>query len=86
MTDAEEPSEYIAERVQAALVTDGRVTELGIDVRVSGMKVFLSGDVATDARRDAVAEVAADVLPDYEVHNHVNVVDRQGSGGREVVT
>ena len=86
MTSDEEPPEYLAERVQAALVSDSRVTELGIEVRVTGTKVFLSGDVATDARRDAAGDVAADVLPDHEVHNHINVVDRHASGGREVVT
>ena len=86
MTVEDEPPEYVSERVQAALVSDGRVTELGIEVRVAGAKVFLTGDVATHARRAAVGEVAAAAAPDFEVHNHVNVVDRQSSGGREVVT
>jgi len=81
-----EPPEYVAEHVQAALSADPRINELGIEVTVSGVKVFLTGDVATDARRDAIGEVAAELLPDHEVHNHVTVVDRTHSGGREVVS
>jgi osmotically-inducible protein OsmY len=81
-----EPVEYLAEHVHAAFASDPRVSELGIQVTISGDKVFLSGDVATEERRDAVADVAAELLPDHEVHNHVAVVDRSGAGGREVVT
>jgi osmotically-inducible protein OsmY len=84
-TQNDEPAEYLSEHVHAALAADPRVSELGIQVTISGNKVFLSGDVATDARRDAVAAVAAEVLPDHEVHNHVAVVERRAGGGREDV-
>jgi hypothetical protein len=79
-----EPSEYTAEHVHVALAE--RLSELGVQVTISGDKVFLSGDVATGDRRDAVGEVASQMLPDHEVHNHVSVVDRSAFGGEEVVT
>jgi osmotically-inducible protein OsmY len=36
-------------------------------------KVFLTGQVPTEERREAVGAVAADVLSDYEVHNETLV-------------
>jgi osmotically-inducible protein OsmY len=82
----DEPPEYLAEHVQDALARDPRLNELGITVTISGDKAFLSGDVATDARREAAATVAADLLPDHQIHNHVTVVDRSHGGGEEVLT
>ena len=78
-----EPPEYATEHVQDALAE--RLSELGIEVTIRGDKVFIAGDVATDARRDDVGRLAAELLPDYEVHNDVNVVDRNGFGGEEVI-
>ncbi len=85
MRDTDEPAEYRSEHVQDALASDPRLNELGIRVRISGTKVFLDGDVTTDARRDAAGDIAREVLPGHEVHNHVVVVDRHAGGGREVV-
>ena len=78
-----EPPEYLAEHVSDALAE--RLSELGIQVTISGDKAFLAGDVATADRRDAVGEIAAELLPDHDVHNHVTVVDHAGFGGTEVV-
>ena len=78
-----EPPEYLAEHVQDALAD--RLSELGIQVTISGDNAFVAGDVATDARREAVGQLAAELLPDHEVHNHVKVVEHTGFGGEEVV-
>ena len=64
-----EPEDYAAQRLRDALATDERVAEMGVQVRLVAGKVFLTGQVATEERRQAVGEVAAEVLPDYEVHN-----------------
>ncbi len=69
----EEPQDYAVQRLRDALATDERVAEMGIDVHVTGDKVFLTGQVATEARQQAVGAVAAEVLPDYEVHNQTSV-------------
>ena len=78
-----EPPEYLAEHVHDALA---RENELGIRVTVTGDKAFLTGDVATDERREVAGRVASEVLPDHDVHNHISVVDRSHGGGEEVVT
>lgn len=67
--------EYVAEHVHHAITTDGRSTEQGIDVRVVGGEVFLSGTVTSTARRHAVAEVAAEAADGYRIHNQVEVAE-----------
>ena len=64
-----EPEDYAVQRLREALATDARVAEMGVQVRTVAGKVFLTGQVPTEERRHAVGEVAAEVLPDYEVHN-----------------
>jgi osmotically-inducible protein OsmY len=69
-----EPEDYAVQRLRDALATDERVAEMGLDVQVSAGKVFLTGQVATAERQQAVGTVAAEVLPDYEVHNQTSVI------------
>ena len=69
-----EPEDYAIQRLRDALATDERVGEMGVQVRVAAGKVFLTGQVATAERHDAVGVVAAEVLPDYEIHNETDVI------------
>jgi osmotically-inducible protein OsmY len=66
--------EYLAERVRQAVATDLRSTEQGVQVRVTDDELFLYGEVGSAERRDAVAEVAAEVVPGRRIHNDVTVV------------
>ena len=68
-----EPEDYAVQRLRDALATDERVAEMGVQVHVVAGKVFLTGQVATPERQAAVGAVAAEVLPDYEVHNQTAV-------------
>ena len=68
-----EPEDYAVQRLREALATDERVAEMGVQVHVVAGKVFLTGLVATAERQAAVGTVAAEVLPDYEVHNQTAV-------------
>jgi osmotically-inducible protein OsmY len=71
MTD--EPDAYTVEHIRDALARDDRVNELGVQVTMTSAGVFLSGDVATAERRDAITEVVRELLPDVEVHNQTSV-------------
>ena len=68
-----EPDAYAIQRLRDALATDERVAEMGVQVRTAGSKVFLTGQVATPERQQAVGEIATEVLPEYEVHNETVV-------------
>ncbi|HSH60518.1 MAG TPA: BON domain-containing protein [Acidimicrobiales bacterium] len=66
--------EYLAQHVRQALANDPRVADLGISVRVEPGAVRLSGQVATEERREAVAVVAREALDTgRQVHNDVTV-------------
>ena len=64
-----EPEDYTVQRLRDALAADARVGEIGVQVRLTAGKVFLTGQVTTEERRQAVSAVAGEVLPDYEIHN-----------------
>lgn len=66
--------QYLVGRLQEALAADERVSSLDIKVRVTGGTVHLMGEVPTEERRLALAEVAAAVLPGTTVRNDVTVM------------
>lgn len=68
-----EPDDYLMQRLRDALAADERVAEMGVQVRVVAGAVFLTGSVPTAGRREAVGAVAAEILPDHEVHNETVV-------------
>ncbi len=72
---SENPPEYTEAHVAEALATDPRVSLLGIEVSVRAREVFLSGDVGTSERKDAVEEVVAELLPGYTIHNDTSTDD-----------
>lgn len=71
---ASDPNQYLIAHVREALAQDPRVNTLDIQVKVDGRKVFLVGHATTSAKRDAITEVARELLPDYEIHNQTEVV------------
>jgi osmotically-inducible protein OsmY len=71
----DEPKHYLVERVRKAIAEDPRTNEIDIHVKVAGRKVFISGNVGTQERLDAVTTVAGEVLPDHEVFNEVSVTE-----------
>jgi hypothetical protein len=75
---------YLAERVRDALAHDPRVGELGVDVVVDGETVTLSGTVASSESREAVADVARELLPERRVRNETSTVDLASTAGAAV--
>ena len=69
----DEPKQYVVGRVREALATDPRVNELDISVTVSGRKIYLTGDVTTPERKEAISVVVTETLPGYDVHNETSV-------------
>lgn len=71
--DRERPDVYVVEALRSALARDPRVHELGLTVRLVAGKVFLAGVVACAERRDCIAAVARELLPDLDIHNELSV-------------
>jgi len=79
MTPMSEPREpqskpYADERLRDALAADPRVSELSLQVHIVAEHVFVTGQVATPERVEAVSEIAARVLPDHVVHNELSLI------------
>ena len=82
----EEPKQYVIERVHRALAEDPRVGELNVDVTMAAGRVFLTGDVPTQERRDAIGEVVGELLPDHEVCNETTVAVLAPAGDPEGIS
>ena len=74
---------YLLEHVQAALAE--RAGELGVKVTLTAGGVFITGEVATAERRQAVEAVVAEVVGDRPVHNQTTVMDYPEPIGSETV-
>jgi osmotically-inducible protein OsmY len=76
VTDPADP--YLAAHLREQLVADERVGEQDLHVDVVAGTFVVTGEVATEARRAAVSEVAAEVLGAAPYRNHVTVVHADG--------
>jgi osmotically-inducible protein OsmY len=77
-TGSDEPEHYVTERIREALAQDSRVNELELEVTMAGGKVFVSGTLPSQERKDAVTDVVREVVPDVEVHNQTSVMTPAG--------
>jgi hypothetical protein len=68
-------SEYDAQRVREELARDERVGELGIEVTISGDHAFLRGKVSNTERKQVIADVAQELLPECTVVNEVTIIE-----------
>ena len=75
--------EYLAQHVREALAQDPRVADLAITVTAEPGRVYLSGEVATEERRNTIGAVAGELLPDHDVRNQVTVTDCREPEGVE---
>ena len=79
-----EPDPYLVEHVREALAHDARVSELGVEVDVSGGVVILSGTMTSSERQAAAAEVVHELLPDHVVRNEILVPDLPEPTDRDI--
>jgi Flp pilus assembly secretin CpaC len=68
---------YAAADLRERLVSDERVGEQDVHVAVVAGRIVITGSVATEARRDAISEVATEVVG-RDHRNLVTVVRADG--------
>lgn len=83
MSPDREPPQYLVQRLRRAIAEDPRTAEMGVQVKVRGAVVFLTGEVVTQQRCQQLAEVVAEAAPELTVHNDVHVVPSRVPQGRE---
>jgi hypothetical protein len=83
MSPDREPPQYLVQRLRRAIAEDPRTAELGVQVRVRGKVVFLTGEVVTRQRCEQLARVVAEAAPELTVRNDVHVVPASVPNDRE---
>lgn len=81
-----ETQEYLTGNLRRALAVDARVSTQDIIVIVSGDCVYLQGQVTTERRRQAAADVVRELAPQLEVINQLEIVELKEPGKPENVT
>ncbi len=66
---------YTAEHIHQALASDERVSEPELRVKVVAGRVIITGDIHTQARREAVPLVVREVDPELVVDNQTTVLE-----------
>lgn len=77
---------YDAEHIRDALIHDPRVNELDVHLRQVNDTLVVTGNVASEQRRDAITTVVAELAGDVKVRNDVTVTDLSAPPGQEVVS
>jgi len=72
---SERSTEYLLQRIRAALAHDPRLGELELPVSIVDDRVVVTGTVQTPERRQAISEVIARLAPDRRVENLTKVLD-----------
>jgi osmotically-inducible protein OsmY len=80
---ADEPPEYLVGRIEEGLARE--LHELGVHAELRGGEVLLTGEVATEERRQLVAAVARGLAPGRGVRNATTVVQAPPPDGMERV-
>lgn len=81
----ERTDDYVAAHVQEALARDPRVNEPELEVQVVNGRVFVTGVVPTQERKDAVGAVVHECCPDFEIENRTTVARYPQADGTERV-
>lgn len=72
MADPHDP--YLLERIRRAITEDPRVGEPAVRVLGAAGRIWLEGTVTSEERRRAAAEVVAELAPEVEVRNQLEVI------------
>jgi hypothetical protein len=75
LSDPNESDTYLVEHVREHLIHDPRIRELDIHVTMHGTTLVVTGNVATEERRNAISEALDALLPAHTVRNDTTVTD-----------
>ena len=70
--------QHTNQRVEQAIANDARTNELGVRIECIDHRVLVRGEVASQARRDAVLDVVHEQLPRAEIVDHLRLSDATG--------
>ena len=71
----EPPTEYLLKEIERDICDDDRLSELGVHLTVRSGRLYVRGNVTSDARRDAVLELVHDRCPQCAVVDELTVAE-----------
>jgi osmotically-inducible protein OsmY len=77
--------DYLSERIRDRLIHDSRVNEQDLRVDIRERTITVGGNVSTPHLRESISQVAAELLPDYQIINETKVVPSSEPDGEEPV-
>ena len=86
MSRHEAEERYLPEHLHEALLADPRVGEQDLHVAADEHCIRVTGNGATQARREAVVAVVVELAPGWEICNEVELVDLAADPDIEDVT
>ena len=78
-----EPTEYVVGRVRETIARHPGLNELHLEIAVAGGRLFLTGVVGTDERRQELGRVVEEAAPGYEVCNQTELASFSEAEGVE---
>jgi hypothetical protein len=78
-------TDYLIGRIRQALAEDPRVNKQDVWVEIREGRVHVTGDTATEERREAIGLVVSETVPDLEVLNEIEVRRVTGPVAPEVI-
>jgi BON domain len=81
--EAGEPKQYVVAHVREAIAHHPNLSELNVDISVAAGRIFLTGVVATEERRQELTRVVGELAPDYEVCNETELARFPRAEGAE---
>jgi osmotically-inducible protein OsmY len=78
--------QYLVGRIQNALATDPRTNKQDVKIMVRNGRVHLMGQTSTDERKQTIAQVVSEVVPDLEVRNELSVLELTEPAEPEVIS
>ena len=73
--DPDMPSDYLLKEIERELCEDERLAELHVHLSARSGRIFVQGDVASQARRDTVLEIVNERCPSCTVVDELTVAE-----------
>ena len=71
--DGGQPTDYLLKEIERELCEDERLAELHVQLSARSGRIFVRGDVTSQARRATVLEIVSERCPDCTVVDELSV-------------
>jgi hypothetical protein len=77
--------EYLIGKIQEQLAIDPRTSKQDVKLRCLENRIHISGQTATEERKQTIASVVAEFAPDFEICNELTIIETSAPRAPEVI-